>query len=209
MMKSDVILKGFSIVNLSDMISELEEDRVKDILLDFCCPINKDVENFLRYKAIEFSKQSLAKTHLIFCSYKSKLVLAAYFSLSNKFIQIEREALSKTLRKRITKFGSYDQNIKKYIISAPLIAQLGKNFKYKELNLISGDELLKIACNKISSIQSDLGGKIVYLECEDVPKLKQFYIDNGFVEFAKRPLDRDEKDDLSGDYLIQMVKYLG
>ena len=54
MMKSDVILKGFSIVNLSDMISELEEDRVKDILLDFCCPINKDVENFYDIKQLNF-----------------------------------------------------------------------------------------------------------------------------------------------------------
>lgn len=207
-MESNVTLKGFNIVNLSDMISELGEDMVKDILLDFFCPINKDVENFLRYKSIEFSKQSLAKTHLIFCSYKSQIVLVAYFALANKFIQIGKGALSRTLRKKITKFGSYNPDIKKYIISAPLIAQIGKNFKYKELNLISGDELLKIACNKISGIQSELGGNVVYLECEDVPKLKQFYADNGFVEFAKRPLDKDEKDDLSGDYLIQMVKYL-
>lgn len=136
------------------------------------------------------------------------MVLIAYFSLANKFIQVGKDALSKTLRKRIIKFGNYDHNIKRYIISAPLIAQLGKNFKYKEYNLISGDELLKIACDKISDIQSDLGGNIVYLECEDIPKLKQFYADNGFVEFAKRPLDRDETDDLSGEYLLQMLKYL-
>lgn len=74
--------------------------------------------------------------------------------------------------------------------------------------LISGDELLKLACNKIKTIQSDIGGKITYLECEDKEKLKEFYGSNGFVNFGKRSLDPDEKDDLSGEYLIQMLKYL-
>ncbi len=52
------------------------------------------------------------------------------------------------------------------------------------------------------------GGKIVYLECEDKPQLRQFYNDNGFKVFAKRPLDRDECDKLSGKYLLQLLKYL-
>ena len=53
----------------------------------------------------------------------------------------------------------------------------------------------------------DLGGRFVYLECEDKPKLIDFYAENGFCEFDRRPLDRDETD-LSGDYLVQMLKYL-
>ncbi|HBF3466448.1 TPA: N-acetyltransferase, partial [Clostridioides difficile] len=56
--------------------------------------------------------------------------------------------------------------------------------------------------------QLDMGGKIVYLECEDKPKLIEFYKDNGFVDFGKRSLDKDETDSLDGDYLVQMLKYL-
>ncbi|MCU5941466.1 N-acetyltransferase, partial [Clostridioides difficile] len=52
------------------------------------------------------------------------------------------------------------------------------------------------------------GGKIVYLECEDKPKLIEFYKDNGFVDFGKRSLDKDETDSLDGGYLVQMLKYL-
>lgn len=207
-MNENTNLKGFVIINLADMLTEIGEGMVKDILLSFLCPLNKDVEYFLHKKSIEFSKQSLSRTHLIFCSYKSQTVLAAYFTLANKFIQIDKNALSNGYRKRITKFGSYDTNIKKYIISAPLIAQLGKNFKFKEQNLISGDELLKIACDKITEIQFEVGGSIAYLECEDVAKLKEFYTSNGFIAFGKRELDSDEKDDFSGNYLMQMVKYL-
>lgn len=66
----------------------------------------------------------------------------------------------------------------------------------------------KLACDKIKSIQDEIGGKVTYLECEDKPKLIEFYESNGFVNFGKRELDKDEKDDLSGQYLIQMLKYL-
>lgn len=206
-MESNHTIKGYAIVNLDDMIMELGEDMVKHILLSFYCPLSKDVEIFLHTKAIEFSKHSIAKTHLIFCSYKSKMELIAYFSLANKSIHLGPEALSKNLRKKIVKFGRYNSSIKKYIVTAPLIGQLGKNFNFKEQKLITGDELLKIACDKIQEMQSIVGGRIVYLECEDKPFLKQFYSENVFVEFGKRKLDRDETD-ISGEYLIQMLKYL-
>ena len=53
-----------------------------------------------------------------------------------------------------------------------------------------------------------LGGKVVYVECEDVAYLKDFYMSNGFVIFGKRRLDKDEKTDISGQYLIQLLKYI-
>lgn len=49
-------------VNIEDMIEIYGEDKTKSILADFSCPLNRDVENFLKFKAIEFSKQSIAKT---------------------------------------------------------------------------------------------------------------------------------------------------
>lgn len=87
----------------------------------------------------------------------------------------------------------------------PLIGQLGKNY-YNEYNkLISGDVLLKMACDKIREAQEILGGRFVYLECEDKDKLKEFYEDNGFVCFGKRNLEKDERDKNSGEYLLQMM----
>ncbi|HBE8542627.1 TPA: N-acetyltransferase, partial [Clostridioides difficile] len=49
-------MSGYLIVNLSNMLGELEEEEVKKILSSFSCPLNKDVEDFLKNKAIEFSK---------------------------------------------------------------------------------------------------------------------------------------------------------
>lgn len=199
---------GYKQVSLKDMLEQLGEDRVKEILSDFLCPLNLDVEKFIRYKAIEFAKQSIAPTHLIFSSYKGELRLIGYFTLTIKNFFVSKKNLGSNLRRRISKFGTYDEERKGYMISAPLIAQLGKNYKEGLDIVITGDELLKLACDKIATIQKAIGGKIVYIECEDKEKLIDFYSSNGFVNFGRRNLDKDEKDDLSGEYLIQMLKYL-
>ncbi|XZJ90130.1 N-acetyltransferase [Clostridium perfringens] len=201
-------MAGYKQFSLKEMVKELGEECVKAILSNFSCPHNADVENFIKFKAIEFSKQNIAQTHLIFAEYKKKLELVGYFTLAPKTFFVKKGNLTSNLRRRVSKFGTYDENIKGYTIPAPLIAQLGKNFTNGLNNLITGDELLKMACDKIKAIQNDVGGKITYLECEDKPKLIEFYETNGFVNFGKRSLDKDEKDDLSGNYLIQLLKYL-
>lgn len=201
-------MTGYRVVNLGALIEELGEDAAKRILSNFSCPINPDVEYFLSNKAIDFAKQGWAQTHLIYASYKKEIVLLGYFSLANKTICVPGKNLSNSLKKRIAKFATYDSNLKSYILSAPLIAQLGKNFTNGYNNLITGDEILNEACNKISRIQFELGGRFAYLECEDKPQLTGFYSRNGFCNFDIRKLDKDETDKLDGEYLVQMLKYI-
>lgn len=198
-------ITGFVKVSLGLLMNEVGEEQVKLILSDFSCLVNPDIENFLRFKAIEFEKQGLSKTQLIFTSYKENNVLIGYYTLATKTFNITKAALSKTLKKRIGKYATYDSNLKVHFLPAPLIAQLGKNFNNGYNQLISGDELLKMACEDIRLVQSLIGGKVAYLECEDRQKLIEFYESNGFVAFAQRELDRDETD-IHGNYLIQMLK---
>lgn len=200
-------MTGTKIVNLNIMLEELGEEAVKGILSSFSCPLNSDVENFLKTKAIEFANQGLSQTHLVMRSYKGRMVIVGYFTLANKHIAVSTRKISKTLSKRIGKFGTYDPLTKSHYIAAPLIAQLGKNYTNQYNTLISGDELLEIACEKISIVQLAIGGRVVYVECEDTPRLVEFYSRNGFYEFDKRELDRDETD-LKGEYLVQMLRYL-
>lgn len=207
-------MSGYVQINLQNLINEYSkngqsgEDKAKEILSTFSCPLNADVEYYLHNKAIEFSKQSIAITHLVFASYKSTYVLAGYYALSaHKTFVLSKNALTSKLKKRIGKFGTYDNQLKQLNISAPLIGQLGKNFTNGYNKLISGDELLQLAYEKISMFQREIGGKIVYLECEDKPKLVDFYTSNGFVTFGKRDLDKDEVGIMDGDYLIQLLRY--
>ena len=64
---------------------------------------------------------------------------------------------------------------------------------------------MKLACDKVIEAQNILGGKFVFIECEDKEKLKNFYESNGFVCFGKRNLEKDEKEKNSGSYLLQML----
>jgi hypothetical protein len=213
-------MTGYNLFLLKDLLNELEEDRVKDVLSSFSCHQNLDVERFLHTKAIEFEKRGYATTYLVYASYKDKPTLAGYFTLAHKqFIINEKSVKRKVIRgstpelskkqiKKIARFGTYDKSLGVHTIPAPLIGQLGKNYAVDNGRLITGDELLKIACDKVWEIQRHFSGRVVYLECEEKPKLINFYSNNGFVEFGRRALEPDERDDMNGDYLVQMLKDL-
>lgn len=201
-------MDGFVKVSLKKLITNIGEDRVKNILSEFSCPLNKDIEYFLRSKAVEFEKQGISRTQLIYASYREKSVLIGYYTLAEKaFIVSSKMSISNSLRKKINKFATYSSELKAYMLPAPLIAQLGKNFANDYNKLISGDELLNMAIEDILLTRQLLGGKVVYLECEDKPRLIDFYKDNGFVQFGTRNLDKDETQ-LTGEYLVQMLKYI-
>ena len=91
------------------------------------------------------------------------------------FISDSLKNTSKTLGKRIRKFARYDEGMKRHLVSSILIGQLGKNYTHGYDALIRGEELLKIACDTVREAQRITGGRLVYLECEDVPSLIRFY----------------------------------
>lgn len=199
-------MTGYHIVNLIDIVGTKSEGRIMSDLLLYSCPLNNDVENFLKIKAIEFSKYGFSQTHLVYTSYKGSPVLCGYFTLCVKSLSVKRNAISKTLAKRFARYGTFDSHENKFLIGCPLIGQLGKNYLNGYNKLITGDELLKMACDKIQSVQRIIGGKFVYLECEDEPKLIHFYNSNGFVLFGQRQLDPDETG-IKGQYLNQMIRH--
>lgn len=203
-------MTGYVQVSLYDMIKELGSDResVKRIVSEFSCPLNKDVENFLRHTAITFAEQGVANTHLVFASYKETPVLVGYYTLCLKTIRISRACVSSNLRRRLNKFAAANPDTGAMYIVSPLIAQLGKNYANEYNKLISGDELLNMALDRVREIQRISSGKTVYVECEDNPKLLEFYESNGFVTFNKRILEKDETEVLNGQYLMQLLRYL-
>lgn len=203
-------MSSYAIVLLSDMLDELGEEETKKFLSEFSCTKNKDVETFLKKKAIMFTKQGVAQTHLVFYVQGNKKALVGYFALAIKEFSIPFTGrnLNYKMNRRLQRFVIYDKYNKVNKMSTILIGQLGKNFSNGSNKLISGDDLLAMACDKVKEVQKIAGGKFVYLECEDKESLKNFYERNGFINFGERQLDRDERDELSGRYLIQMIKYL-
>ena len=78
-----------------------------------------------------------------------------------------------------------------------LIGQFAKN----EAGVlpIAGADLMQYCLNMVFDGQMHLGGRIIMLECKDVPSLKKFYEQFGFKKLEK---------DYAEDELIQMVKVL-
>jgi len=205
-------MTGYLVLNLSQLIGDeaISDDEIKEYLNAYSCPMNKDIEVFLHQKAVEFQKQGISRTYLVLASYKKEYVLCGYFTLANKVLCVDKWEnldLSKSWRKRMNKFASFDRKAQRYTLPIPLIGQLGKNYTNGYNTLISGDELLTLALEKIGVIQDLIGGKVVFVECEPKDRLIEFYSRNGFVWFADRHLDRDETD-IDGERLAQMIRYM-
>ena len=195
-------------VNLRDFLEARGEQETQDLLNSFDSKYNEDVNYFLKTKAEEFGKRGLTSTYLVFTKYKGKLEFLAYYSLAMKAVVIKSDArISNSLRKKINTYSNFEPKLKSYIMSCHLIGQLGKNYNISDDSLISGSELLELACRKVRTAQEISGGKFVYLECENVKSLINFYENNGFTIFGLRKLDKEETN-LNGKYLVQLIRYL-
>jgi hypothetical protein len=146
------------------------------------------VESFLKEKAVDFDRRHKSRTYLIVGVEYDSVPILGYYTLTMKTLELA-ETLSKTTIKRIDGFSKDVQ-----ATEAVLLGQLGKNQRFEDQ--ITGQSILDDALDTIYSIHYLVGGRIVFLECEETPKLIDFYGNNGF-----EPLQR------SGEYL-QMIKYL-
>ena len=112
--------------------------------------------------------------------------LVGYYALTHKSVSIPKLSLSKTSQRKIERFSSLDVDANAYQASAFLIAQLGKNAGIKNAKSIKGYELLQCSFDVLKKVQHLIGGGIVFLECEDKPKLIDFYQQNQFRQYNKR-----------------------
>lgn len=197
---------NFLQIRLKDMLEEIGVEETQKYLSSFTCYKNKDIEYFIQNKAIEFDKRGFARTYLIFTQESETLTLVAYFSLTNKSIFIQSSALSSNMRRKINVYGNYEPLLKKHILPAILIAQFGKNFSYGHNNKISGDHLMNMAIDKVKEIQNEIGGRFVYIECEERDSLIKFYESHGFVLFGSR--ESSNKKESYNKKLCQMLKYI-
>jgi hypothetical protein len=192
------------IVSLTDICDEIGADGTAEFLSAYSCPKNPDIEDFLRLRAVDFSRQGIAATYLVLdddAGTEDSVVIAGYFSLAYKVILVDLRAASNSRwRKRFARFGRFQKETERYLLAVPLIGQLGKNFSANATGLVSGTDLLGFAEDKIRLTQRIVGGKMVYIECADEQKLVSFYQSNGYF-----PIDRRRTED---GYLLQMIKYL-
>lgn len=90
-------------------------------------------------------------------------------------------------KKELLMTGKSAKNIEH--IPGILIAQLGKNTLFD--NPIKGSDLLRLALEMIVTAQSFIGGKMVFLDSVNNPKIINLYKSFGFVEYDSLIQDKN------------------
>jgi|UPI000570C801 hypothetical protein len=155
--------------------TELEESEVYDYLSSFTCAKNPDVESFLHKHAINNEKRSFSRTFLVIDETTEKFDIIGYFTLlikNFKFTDVSGTTRNKlTGNRRATSFNTV------------LIAQLGRADKYK--GIVPGKDILELALEKCSQVNTLAAVRVACVEYEDIPILCDFYESNGFTLLQK------------------------
>lgn len=62
--------------------------------------------------------------------------------------------------------------------------------------------MMRLVNDVLLDVQRRIGGGVIYLDCEDNPKLKDFYAGENFKEFADRFSSEDDRK------YIQFMRFL-
>lgn len=154
------------------------------------------MENFLKERAMVFERMGKSRTFLIFDEDADQFKVLAYFTLALQVLKIP-ESLSNRKIKSLDGFNAKIHGERITEFPAILIGQLAKNDLYKE-NL-SGFKLMQYCLSTLLDGQMRLGGRIVMLECKDIPYLICFYEQFGFIKLERNYQEGD---------LIQLIKIL-
>ncbi|MCD1025843.1 GNAT family N-acetyltransferase [Enterococcus sp. SMC-9] len=182
---------AIQIIRLSDLIEASPSiDEVNKILLSFKSiphPLTgevNDVEFFLHEKAISFEKMALSTTYLLFSPCNGKNILVGYFSLANKPLTMSKKNynnLNNRQQRALCQNGSKTES-GGYRVNSYLIGQVGKNYSEhaSRIRAINGTQILTLAYDMVLKAKELINARYVWIECENTPKLRNFYSDFGF-----------------------------
>lgn len=150
------------------------EASLAEALSHFSCKKDIEVENFLKYQALNFEKRGLCRTYIDVDSdilfTKNKVKIDGFFSLAICNISFE-EQVSRSMRNRIADTDNF-------VAPAYLIGQIAR---HDNSTKGYGQKLITDALLKIREAKELVGGKLLVLDCR--PELVQYYQSYGFKQF--------------------------
>ncbi|MBE6397691.1 MAG: hypothetical protein E7046_11865 [Lentisphaerae bacterium] len=186
-----------------DKLAKKVGDRVlSSTLAQFSIPLNKEVEDFIRNKALQATKLKSSITYVLVDEDIAEVI--GYFTLLVKPFTIPASCLSSTNRRLISRFSEVNEETGNYTASVFLLAQIGKNYAIQRQYQVSGRDLLEVALDKLRAVQDLIGGKLVLIEREtERMKLHDFYKANGFKSWNSR---YDKNDNVQYDQMIRVIE---
>ncbi len=163
----------YTVFNIREYLNSqndgLGENDLIQVLSEFSCERNPDVEKFAKEQSIEFAKKQQSVTYLVFSTEDAELV--GYFAITIKPITVNAEPFSNTAKKKLARVSELNAQNHTYNLAAYLIAQLGKNYHNGANERITGGELLGLAIKQVQQLQYLAGGMVVFLETSNEKKL--------------------------------------
>ena len=160
----------------------------QEVISSFLCPLDHDIEQFLKTKAIKFETASKSRTYLLFdneAADKGELRLLAYFTLALHILFVPT-GFSGNQIKKLDEFSANVRGARISEFPCYLIGQLGKNSAHP-VHTMTGDLIMNYALGVIGQANDLAGGRIVLIECEPIEKLIDFYRRHGFEEYDNEP----------------------
>lgn len=195
-------MRKLSVWRIDKFAKTVGEAVLSSTLSSFAAPLNSEVEDFIRKKALQATKLKSSISYLVIDEDLADVV--GYFTLLVKPFTIQAASLSSKNRRLIARFAEENTEAGDYTASVYLIAQIGKNYAIEEPLQISGGDLLNMALDKLRAAQDLVGGKLVLVEREaDRAKLLEFYNANGFKSWNGR---YDRKDQVQYDQMIRVLE---
>ena len=195
-------MRKLSVWRIDKFAMTVGEAVLSSTLSSFAVPLNSEVEDFIRKKALQATKLKSSISYLVIDEDLADVV--GYFTLLVKPFTIQAASLSSKNRRLIARFAEENTEAGDYTASVYLIAQIGKNYAIEEPLQISGGDLLNMALDKLRAAQDLVGGKLVLVEREaDRTKLLEFYNANGFKSWNGR---YDKKDQVQYDQMIRVLE---
>jgi|GEM_PF-1017800 len=190
---------SFEIIHLFELLSVDGGESYFKKMADSFSSINKDVETFFKEKAAQSCKLNTSSTYII-VSTDRELEVLGYFTLATKMLTIKLSILTKSEQKVISRYGYYDEDSDSLKIPAILIAQLSRNFNTSDA--LCGSDLMDIILKQVKNIFNLTSGKTVFLECERIKKLTDFYESQKFKFLDTNIFSKNNKE------LVQMYRLI-
>ena len=87
----------YKLLQLCDILSD--KNLFENLINKFSCPINTDVEIFLKDKAAEYERKNLSRTYFVFHDDGDTHMLVGYFSLALITIDVSSNVSRSIIRK--------------------------------------------------------------------------------------------------------------
>jgi len=168
---------SLSVKSLNKLMAEMDEKKLRALLMSFKCSAEPAAEHFLKKTAFKHDRESISRTYLAIGEDESGSdAVIGFFTLAIKCLSVdEYDPIPKDILKQM--------NVNNKIAQSYLLGQLAKADGVEKG---FGKEMIRQALNAFAKGKETFGCRVVRLDCKD--RMIDYYESCGF-SFIRKNID--------------------